>query len=241
MSVTDSDKESYLNQANALRVEIQSWVGTDEREMIGLGQNCNASWYVKETENKKASYPFDWIFTTPELVLDMLGDDFEALLDRKRLIPHGLDAGHERYHEWLFGHRNPASSESDFAFMQRCVDRWNVIIKTQRPILFVTVVLNEFEKRKRWRIGFSKEFKLPKNQTLSDFVSMMEKIQSISPNCKFLFIEQYTDEPFELSVTEKNDQAFWLKFSSIASNTGVKYVHDLDDEVMKTIMNSLQT
>lgn len=236
---SDRDRESYLRQAKALQLKIREWLGDQNCEKIGLGQNCNASWYLKATGNKRASYPFDWIFSTPEIILDMLDDDFEAFLDRSQYISHGLDAGHERYHETFFGHRNPANSASDHEFFRRCVARWRAIMKTKKPIAFLSVILNESDKRKRWKEGFYKQFKMPVDQTLSDYDQVIHRIQSTNPNCKFLFIEQYTEEPFELSVIEQNENAFWLKFCAIDLNTGVQYLHEVDDEVMKTIVGGL--
>lgn len=228
-----------LADAEKIRSKIRDWAGDAEREKIGLGQNCNASWYLKATDNKRASYPFDWIFTTPEFILDMLNDDFEKLLDRKQLIPHGMDAGHEYYHEWLFGHRNPASSDGDYAFLERCVARWRELMQSQKPVMFVSVILNESDKRKRWKQGFTKKFKMPTNQRLKDFDAVMQKILSLNPNSKFLFIEQYTEEPFELSILEKTGSAFWLKFCAVDKNSGVQYLNEVDDEVMKTLLNEL--
>lgn len=240
-SVTCSaeEREAYLKRASDIQNEIREWVETEDCEKVGLGQNCNASWYLKATENKRVSYPFDWIFTTPEFILDMLGDSFEQFLDRDQYIPRGMDAGHERYHEWLFGHRNPASSEGDHEFFKRCVVRWNELIQSQKPVVFVSVILNESDKRKRWKKGFTKQFQMPTDQKLSDFDGVIETILAINPNCKFLFIEQYTQEPFELSVKEKNEHAFWLKFCAIDRNTGVQYLNEVDDEVMKTIYYGL--
>lgn len=236
---TDAEREAYLNRAMEVQSEIREWVGTEQREKIGLGQNCNASWYLKAAALKGSSYPFDWIFSTPAIVLDMLEDNFEQFLSRNQHIPHGLDAGHERYHETFFGHRNPSSSTSDHKFLQRCVNRWNAMMQGQKPIVFVTVVLNESDKRKRWKEGFTKQFQMPVNQRLKDHLPVIDRIQSINPNCKFLFVEQYTNEPFELSVIEKNESAFWVKFSAIDSNTGVQYLHSVDDEVMKSLLTGL--
>ena len=241
VSCSDSDQELYIQQAEALQLEISEWIGSEERECVGLGQNCNSSWYLKATGNKSASYPFDWLFTTPEIVLDMLGNDFEAFLDRSQYIPHGLDAGHERYHETLFGHRNPASSKSDHEFFNRSVARWHSLMEAKKSVVFVTVILNESDKRKRWKEGFTKQFQMPRDQKLSDYQPVIEKIRLVNPNCKFLFIEQYTEEPFALSVIEKTQQTFWLKFFAIDKNTGVQYLHEVDDAVMKTIINGLKS
>lgn len=239
ISYTENERIRYLKRAREVNSEISSWVGDEDFEMIGLGQNCNASWYIKESGNKKTSYPLDWIFTTPEIILDMLDDDFESFTRKDLLIPHGIDAGHKRYHETLFGHRNPASRESDRQYLLRCVDRWRAKMKSQSPVLFLTIVLNESDKRKRWKKGFTKEFKMPTEQNLSDFENLMQRLLLVNPNAKFLFIEQQTEDDFQLSIESKTELALWLNFTSLDKNTGVQYLHEVDDEVMKTILNDL--
>lgn len=236
---SDVEKLAFLERAKEVKSEISDWCGTTEHENIGLGQNCNASWYLKSTGIKRASYPFDWVFATPAIIMDILNDDFKAFLDKDQLIPHGMDAGHKRYHETMFGHRNPASSASDLQFLERCVARWKQLMHDRKPVVFITVVLNEFEKRKRWQDGFTKGFAMPKNQVLSDFEGMMQQIKDLNPNAKFLFIEQYTEKPFELSITEKSGSVLWIKFCSIDKNTGVQYINEVDDSVMKVLYEGL--
>lgn len=239
VSCSEDERIQYCNRAREVNSEIKNWVNIESVEMIGLGQNCNASWYIKESGNKKASYPFDWVFTTPEIILDMLNDDFSSFTQKDLLIPHGMDAGHKRYHETLFGHRNPASKESDRQYLFRCIDRWKALMKSQTPILFLTIVLNESDKRKRWKEGFTKEFEMPNEQVLSDFDEMMDSILAIKPNCKFLFIEQLTESDFHLSVENKTENSLWLHFSALDKNTGVQYIHEVDNEVMKTMLTNL--
>lgn len=236
---SDEERIAYLNQANEVNGKIKDWLGDEVVEIIGLGQNCNASWYIKASGNKKSSYPFDWIFTTPEIILDMLADDFGSFTEKEMLIPHGMDAGHKRYHETLFGHRNPASKESDRQYLLRCLERWRTKMKTQHPVLFLTIVLNESDKRKRWKKGFTKDFAMPTEQTIEDFYPLMDRLLALNPNAKFLFIEQHTEGNFHLSIETQTSKARWLNFTSIDKNTGVQYIHEVDDDVMKTLLTGL--
>ena len=232
---SDAEKTMHLKNAEELFSGISEWKGSTEFEYIGLGQNCNASWYLKETGLKKASYPFDWIFTTPEIICHMIEDDFKTLLNKQHLVPLGMDAGHKVYHASFFGHRNPASSNSDFEFLERCVARWNRMMDEKRPVLFTTVVLNEPDKRKRFKRGFKGQFKMPVGQKLDDFEPMIQLLQSKNPNCKFLFIEQYTEGDFSLKPVTQNATSYWLRYSCKGSNSGVKYLNDFDDLIMKTL------
>ena len=239
VACSETERAAFLQTASETNLELKQWLNNSDFELIGLGQNCNASWYIKESGNKRTSYPLDWIFTTPEIILDMLDDDFAGFVQKDLLIPHGMDAGNQRYHETLYGHRNPASRETDRQYLIRCIERWRKRMKAQEPILFLTIVLNESDKRKRWKEGFTKKFKMPTNQKLEDFEILMTKLKSINSNCKFLFVEQKTQEQFDLSVKNKTENAIWLNFSAIDKNTGVQYMHEVDDAVMKTILANL--
>lgn len=237
---TAQQKKEALHKAITVQKEIKAW-NHDGAECISLGQNCSTSWYLKKNGLKKTSYPFDWIFTTPEIIVDLLDTDLNHFMDVEQLIPHGLDAGHERYHETLFGHRNPASKQGDRAYFDRCIKRWHERMSSERPITFVTTVINESDKRKRWKQGFTKNFRMPENQCMTHFEAMMDRIQKIHSHSKFLFLEQYTGSDFELAVDYKEERAIWIRFMAIDENTGVEYLNPLDDEVMCSVIKGLDS
>jgi len=232
VSYSLDEQSDAQNQAKTIASVLNAWKGDAGFEYIGLGQNCNASWYLKESELKKASYPFDWIFTTPEIICHMLEDDFSIFLKRDEMVPLGIDAGHNFYHASLFGHRNPAKSDTDYAFIQRCINRWKTVMHKHIPILFVTIVLNEPEKRKRFETGFTGNFKMPVNQKLADFQSAIKLIEALNPNSKFLFIEQHTETNFHLEITHKTENQLWLKYACKGANSGVMYLNKLDDGIV---------
>jgi hypothetical protein len=112
-------------------------------------------------------------------------------------------------------------------------------MNSQTPVLFLTVVLSEPDKRPRWKKGFTKDFKMPRDQELSSFDKLIQSISVINPNCKFLFLEQFTEGKFELTIKSKAENIMWVKFRSVDKNTGVQYLHKVDDEVMKTLLTHL--
>lgn len=237
--VTKEDEHRYLNVSEHTRAELTNWVGDKQHEVISMGQNCNTSWYIKAAGLKRASYPFDWIFTTPDIAADIIRDDFQKLLDKSLIIPHGMDAGHNMYHETLFGHRNPVRSAEDYAYYQRCVSRWRELMRLHKPCILVTTVLNEPEKRPRYRNGFIKQFSMPGMLAADSYEGLSKLILSINPNCRFLFIEQYTERPFELSLTVHDQQIAWIRFCSIGKNTGVRYLVDVDEQAVLNIYKAL--
>lgn len=105
---------------------------------VSLGCHCHMAQVLKTLGLRTWSGPFDWIFTTPGMVRDCLGDDFASLLDRGQLesVPPAErpapDIGrcrHRTYRERhdlpaVFNHHDPATSEADYAFLREGVRRF---------------------------------------------------------------------------------------------------------------------
>ena len=60
------------------------------RHVISIGTNCYTAWLIKTLDLRRAAYPFDWIFSHPAMVADMLRDRFVRFLDpgEHRRTPH---------------------------------------------------------------------------------------------------------------------------------------------------------
>jgi hypothetical protein len=112
-------------------------------------------------------------------------------------------------------------------------------MKENPPVVYVTIVLNEVDKRKDVLNGFNGKMKAPRDQRLSDFSVLMERLKQVNPNAQFLFIDQYTESEFKLEIQHQTDEVMWLRFSVKGSNTGVQYLNELDDELMTTIFKGL--
>lgn len=204
VTYSEQEQSDARKSAELVRNQIANWKA-EGATPIGMGQNCCTSWYMKQSENKFASYPFDWIVTSPEIIIDILDDDFNRLLDRSQIISKTYRAGHSYYHDIMFGHRNPALSNDDHAYFLRCVERWKNLMKDQPPVVFVTIVLNEVDKRKDVLNGFNGKMKPPRDQKLDDFTDMISRLKRVDPNAQFLFIEQYTESDFELKIEHQTD------------------------------------
>lgn len=204
VTYSEQEQSDARKSAELVRNQIANWKA-EGATPIGMGQNCCTSWYMKQSENKFASYPFDWIVTSPEIIIDILDDDFNRLLDRSQIISKTYRAGHSYYHDIMFGHRNPALSNDDHAYFLRCVERWKNLMRDQPPVVFVTIVLNEVDKRKDVLNGFNGKMKPPRDQKLDDFTDMISRLKRVDPNAQFLFIEQYTESDFELKIEHQTD------------------------------------
>ena len=223
-----------------INLEIKKWLNGIDHEKISLGQNCNAAFYLKENNCKNASYPFDWIFSSGEIVLHAIKDDFTIFLDERNITDvNGNRAGHEFYHSYLFNHKSPLKKENRL-YYKRCINRFRNILNSEKHIVFVCFVINEHKKRISWAKGFNREIKLPINQNIHDFKELISSISSIHNNSKFIFINQLTEGKIDLKFQFYKKNILWIDFVSKGENTGLKYINRVDHKIIKLIFNGLR-
>jgi hypothetical protein len=104
-------------------------------------------------------------------------------------------------------------------------------------------IITEMEKRSGagWAKGFNQNFKLPINQTIKDIDELKKTILDFNPNCKFLFIEQITEDDPKIEIIDAvNNEYIWVKHTSFQRNTGVFYKNKVDNEVSKILFSALK-
>jgi hypothetical protein len=138
---------SHINTTLALRGD-QLINGRPVGHLVSLGSFCLPSLIFRDNGLRRYSLPFDWIFSTPQMVRDCLADDFAMFLDRRhyRSISHQRKepgAEHEFYRERyglpaLFAHRDP-TQEPDYLYLTRCVTRFRQLLHSEEPKLFLLI------------------------------------------------------------------------------------------------------
>ena len=107
------------------------------KHVCSLGSLCHTSQMLKQNKLKKCSYPFDWIFSTSDVVIDCIKDDFKKFLDKSYYISKGGYAGHSIYNSLnMFAHRDPLTNEDDYNYYIRCVDRFKQLLQYEENKLF---------------------------------------------------------------------------------------------------------
>ena len=122
--------------------------GYPVRHLVPLGNFCLPSIVCQANGLRKYSLPFDWIFSTPQMVRECLADDFAVFLDRQyyRSItrPRGAPAAeHDLYRErygieGLFAHHDP-TLEADYSYFVRCVTRFRKLLRSEDAKLFLVI------------------------------------------------------------------------------------------------------
>ena len=122
------------------------------RHYISLGTSCYASWIIKGLGLKRQSYPLDWCFSSPAMVLDMLEDDFASFLDPRqyrttpmaeRARPEENVADHLRYRDafgvrYVFNHRDPGESDT-YGYFSRGAERFRRVMQGAEPKFLLMV------------------------------------------------------------------------------------------------------
>nr|WP_167381959.1 DUF1796 family putative cysteine peptidase [Novosphingobium panipatense] len=130
-----------------------------------MGTHYQASSILKKYGLKSQSFPFDWLFSSPDAILHCIQDNFDKFLDKsyyKSLEPKNGEAraDHEFYKKFynvdsFFAHRDPVKAD-DHQFFMRCVDRFREIVGGGSAKLFVMIsgnhhdLVGTFEKLHEW-------------------------------------------------------------------------------------------
>lgn len=117
-----------------------------------LGGLCHSAQLLKINGIKKASYPFDWIFSSLPMVEHCIKDDFKTFLDKSNYTDYKTNntlrenqCEHSFYgnmvfngeHNVIFNHHNPLSNTNDYAYFERCVNRFRELLKSNEDKGFV--------------------------------------------------------------------------------------------------------
>lgn len=234
---------SYVKQAQKTQAVLQDFLGSvdSESEFISLGENCSTAWYLKQVGLKKASYPFDWIFSSPEIVLDCVEDGFEKYLDRSYLKPkdNGSSAGHDYYHSNFFNHKNPLESEECYNYYKRCCQRFNHSLKSHHSSYYLLTLVNEPSKRPSWANGFTKQFSMPLDRDYNSIEPLVNKLRFLKNNSKFVVVDHRTNCGGAIETEKVDSDCMIVRFDAIGESTGVFYRNNLDDFCFKVVMTGM--
>ena len=122
-----------------------------------IGNNCTSSTILKRTKLKTESYPFDWIFSSDEMVRHCIEDNFKTFLDKSEYnsnLVEPIICEHEFYstmvknyqeegkEKVIFNHHNPLTSEEDYGYFERCAQRFIDLLKSYDSKVFLKIHLN---------------------------------------------------------------------------------------------------
>jgi len=201
--------------------------------VISLGTGCYASFAIKLAGWKRASYPFDWILSSPAMIVDVLRDDFARFLDpayhrripmEQRRSPNERCAEHLFYRERygidaVFMHRD-ITTPVHRAYYSRAVDRFrSVMAANETKLLFMTNIA-------------------AKHATIEDFTNLCRLVDARYRNVKLLAVnvERAPDDNAALVGGQMECQIGHhqlVRYRASSGLNGTTFVDWLDDVHMR--------
>jgi hypothetical protein len=199
-----------------------------------LGEMCLSATLLKNNGLKDASYPFDWIFSSVEMVKHCIEDDFKTFLDKSyyqtsddhscnHLFYHNM-IEHETVGKVTFNHHNPLIKEEDYAYFKRCIDRFKNLLASSEEKTFVLC-------EKLQPADFTNGLK-----EALEFVDFLEKHTS---NYKLIVIYLHLkNEQSHQLINGKNLK--FLVFNSKSELTGITFANEEDDIYLNKLFNEIR-
>lgn len=191
------------------------------KHVCSMGTLCHSSMLIKKNNLKKCSYPFDWIFSNPDMIIDCIEDDFLKYLDKQYYIHYDNACvnGHSIYNSRMFKHHNPLTNEDHYNYFIRCVNRFRQLIKNKELKLFCTIFLsanlNEYTK--------------------NNIISFNNKLLKYVENYRLLVIFQNIsyEQKYNLSTHENID---FLELYTLSISNGVQFLNNEDNIFLNNIL-----
>ena len=204
-----------------------------------LGEFCHAATLLKDNGLKHASFPFDWIFSNDQMVKHCVEDDFKTFLDKSEYTTAAIDSTiceHafystmvENYQEdparkkVIFNHHNPLVKEEDYAYFERCVNRFRELLASPEEKTFVMFQRGDSDITK----GILKSF------------SLIEFLKKYTSNFTLLVIHyNVTGNSWHQLIT--SDNLKFLNIETLSESRGLGFYNHEDDIYLNNIFNEIR-
>ena len=191
--------------------------------IIPFGSQCFSAYYLKNNNLKITSYPFDWIFSNPLVIIDILNDNFSKFLNKDFYVIKDVNSKINRHSIYLpdlilFNHRNPYN-DKDYIYYLRCIDRfYNVLQKNDNKLFLLTFLDNVI-----------------KNEIENIFL-LKDKISTLTKNFYIISIFQ-EKKGFQTKEIYKYDNIIIIQIYTIDFSDGVIFLNNSDSEFYRNIIN----
>lgn len=189
-----------------------------------LGPHCHSSYLLKSNNLKKASYPFDWIFTNHNIIKKILDNDFKDFLDKKYYI--NIDktkCGHSLYHDTMFWHHNPLNNIENYNYFVRCVERFKKMLLSEKEKLFIYLVKDVKE--------------IDINTFQNDIIQLNEKLKLNTNNFRLLAIVVFPNKQKNSYTFKSIDNIDFLNIDILSVSNGIEFINQTDNKYISIILN----
>ena len=189
-----------------------------------LGPHCHSAYLLKMNNLKKASYPFDWIFTNHNTIKQIIDDTFKNFLNKDYYINlNNYQCGHKLYHNTMFWHHNPLTNTNNYNYFVRCVSRFKQMLLSNEEKLFIYLVKDVKEINESL---FKTEMEL-----------LNEKLKQHTTNFKLLSIIIYPNKEKNNYTFNTTDNIDFLCIDTLSESNGKECINNNDNKYISIILN----
>jgi hypothetical protein len=189
-----------------------------------LGNLCHTSQLLKRNKYKVCSYPFDWIFSSGDVIIDCIEDDFKTFLDKQYYINISQSqCGHSKYGNSMFNHHNPLINIDHYNYYVRCVDRFKNLLQKKEHKLFIMILTNKIE--------------IVKND-INYIIDFNNKFSKYTSNYTLLVIFHITKKEKNYHIFTYNNNIHFLELHTLSVSNGNNFVDDNDNIYLDNIIKS---
>lgn len=191
-----------------------------------LGSVCHSSQMLKRNKYKLCSYPFDWIYSNCDNIIDCIEDDFNIFLDKSYYINISFKKyGHSKYEKYMWRHHNSLKNIDHYNYYVRCVDRFRSLLKKQEHKLFVMMLINKNSD------DFNDDFK-------NKIIDFDNKFSKHTNNYTLLVICHMPNQQQTQHTFMYCNNVHFLELHTLSISTGLKFENCNDNIYLDNIIKS---
>lgn len=179
---------------------------------------------MKRNKYKLCSYPFDWIFSNCDIIIDCIEDNFNIFLDKSYYINISeKKCGHSKYQCDMFNHHNPLINTDHYNYYVRCVDRFKKLLQKQEHKLFIMIFVN---------------MNHINDDIKNQVIEFNNKFSKHTSNYTLLTIFHIPHKEHNNNIFTYNDNIHFLELHTLSKSNGVEFNDCNDNLYLDNIIKS---
>lgn len=201
--------------------------------VCSFGPFCHTGNLLQKLNIKIASFPFDWLCTTPLIISDCIENNFRYFLDKSYYIIdetknhpiHKYYAENFHFDKMLFAHSNPLQPEV-YEYLKRCIRRFEILLKSEEKKLFVI----------SYMVTYTEKVDL---DYLSKIKTLNETLAKHTTNYDILCIVNTPNQNVQsFSLDKTEDNLYILRLNTYSISHGVFFLDERDNEYLVNTINN---
>ena len=205
------------------------------QHFCSFGSLCHPARMLQRIHVKNVSYPFDWMFTDENVIIDILNDDFTKFMDKSYYgdVKNKFSertCGHSLYHEDFFFHKNPRN-EDDYLYYQRCINRFKGMLRDPGEKLFIMMYAPGSTKHPTdvYKL-FNEEYHTETilNNLRLRGENLNNTLMKFTNNYKLLIVMNFGNNEKQSFQMVHHGNIHYLTLNTLSESTGVTFKNNMD-------------